>query len=302
MSTETDQKPNPKIETKPNELPKIPAGYADLGAVAGYNPPPPEKLNMLVVGPSNEGKSTFINSTPRTMVLDFEKGSDSIIDPKAIRIPIRDIAHYDKILAKLIADAKTGNRPFDRVAIDTGDEAAGMLSLWIANEKDIEDIAEYGREGHGWFLLRNRFMHRLRELNNAGYAWTIAGHIVEEKITDRKGKERLRIKPALFPSLYKSVLRLASFEMTFYRLAKSQQRMKTIKHPTSGANIEVPDGDNVDVVETYYLDMRALDGEPGKKRGVPNMAGRFELPLVDGWQVFKDNYNRAVNELKGESV
>jgi hypothetical protein len=301
MTNESELKVNPQVETKPNELPNIPAGYGALGATTGYDPSSAEDLNFLVIGPSNEGKTTFASSIPDTVIFDYERGAHSIIKPRAVRIPINDIPHFDKVAGKLIDDAKLGHRPFKRVVIDTGDEKAAMLAIYIAHEKNVEDIAEHGREGHGWALLRNRFMSRLRDLANAGYAWTVVGHVIEEKYTNPvTKKESMRIRPAMFPSLYKQILRLVDFEMTCYRISESTKKMKTIE--VNNRKIQVPDGNSVDTSEKYYLDMRALDGAPGKKRGVPGMTGRLDLPLVDGWQVFKSNYNRAIDKLKkGES-
>ncbi|HEC64210.1 MAG TPA: hypothetical protein ENI23_02825, partial [bacterium] len=139
----------------------VPSSYAALGVKSGYTPLPAEKLRQFLVGPSGEGKTTFLMSIPRTLVLDFEEGADGIPGSRAHRLHITTPKKLEIIIDKLVADGDNPNRPYDRVGFDTIDQMVEMMNPYLAklqSEKpgrwEGDDITQFGDRGGGWAILK----------------------------------------------------------------------------------------------------------------------------------------------------
>ena len=290
-------KTNPTAEVvKPNTVPLIPTDWSLLGMVAGYNPKPAEKLRIWVTGPSGEGKSTFLSSIPDHVILDFDDGASSVPGGRARRIHVQNYEHYKEITDKLISEAKGGKKIVNRVTIDTVDEWVGMITNQLQAEKGVEDITEFGSQGHGWGLIRERCWSRLRDLEHAGYTWSCAGHqSTKEETNPVTGKSRTVIRDSVFPSFAKKILTRSDFKLTVYCCPKSVDKKKRRKLP-GGQIVEVPDG--TEIQHIYYLTSLTSAIQENKSRGVPSMERKFVIPLVGGWDLFKEKYESAVAAAK----
>ncbi len=291
---------NIKLAATPNTVPKIPTDWATLGATTGYCPKLAENLNIDVVGPSGEGKTTFISSigNPNSphIILDFDKGAEGIPGTKAVRIPIQSYEHYIQVTDKLKAEGKDNKRVFHRVSFDTTDEWVGMIVNRLQEEKGVDNITEFGSQGHGWALIRDRCFSKLRELQEAGYIWSCVGHMITKTETNPvTHKERTVIRDAVFPSMSAKIVRSSDYKITIYCINKTVDKMVKKSLP-GGRVIEVPAGS--EVVSKYYADICTTVEREGKGRGAPGMEKKFEIPLVNGWEVFKQKYNIAVEAAK----
>jgi len=283
---------NPVVDTKPNEVPVVPDDWAALGAEAGYNPKAAEALRLFIVGPSGEGKTTFAASIPDNLILDFENRADAITGAKSVRIKIKDYAHADAIVEKLKADAKKGNKRFKRVTIDTVDEFIAMIKHQIEEEKNVEDVTDYRSEGYGYNVILQRFWSKMQDLEQAGYSWAVVGHLKTKRETNpATGKSETKLRDAIYPSISQKVLNLCDFKMTIYCLAQVIEKKKAQKLP-DGRVVEVPAG--TETKQTYYADTLTTAQRSNKASGVPTMERKFELPLIGGWDVFKQKYEAAV--------
>lgn len=286
---------NPTVIVKPNDVP-VPADYAALGVVSGYVPRPPEGLRFFLVGPAGEGKSTFLASTSDTLILDFEIGVDAIPGARATRVVIGNYKHYEQMLDKLVADAEAKKRHYKRVGIDTGDEWMHMIAGQLTAEHKCEDITEYGSKGHGWGLIRNRCWAGIQRLQMAGYSWTVVGHLTERTVTDPTNRQDITvIRPVMFDSLAKQILRNSDFHTTIWRSITSEQEMEEIT--VAGRKITKPKKE-MKVVKKWFFDCRTLANRQGKERGVPTMKEKFEIPLIGGWDKFVEEYNLAIEKVK----
>jgi len=296
-SNDTTKLPqNILVDTKPNTVPVIPEDWKVLGVKFGYFPRLAEDLRLWVVGPSGEGKTTFVASIPDNLILDFDSGANGIPMSRAVPIVIRDYDHYNIVIDKLIEDAKQGRRIAKRVTFDTVDEWIGMISNQLQKEKGIEDITEYGREGHGWALIRDRCWSRLRDLEESGYIWTCVGHLTSKtEINPLDKKERTVLREAVFPSFAKKITTKCDFKLTIYCLPELVKLTQS-KPLTDGRIIKVPAG--TETVYKYYVDSRTTALKEGKSRAVPSMERKFEIPLINGWDEFARRYNEAVAETK----
>ena len=287
---------NVVLPATPNTVPVIPADWAKLGVVTGYDPKSAEDLNLYVVGPSGEGKTTFDSSIPDNMILDFDKSAESIIGTRAMRVAIRSYEQYMEITQKLIDEGKSGKHVVHRVSIDTTDEWLGMIVSRLQAEKGVDDITEFGSQGHGWAMIRERCWSRLRELEQAGFVWSCVGHMITKTETNPvTHKERTVIRDAAFPSFAAKIVRSSDFKLTIYCINKEIEK-RVRKKLDSGQVIEVPDGSVM--TSKYYLDSYTTAEREGKGRAAPGMIRKFEIPHINAWDVFVQNYNTAIEAAK----
>lgn len=292
----TPVKGNVVLPASPNTVPVIPADWLKLGAQAGYNPKPAENLNLYIVGPSGEGKTTFDSSIPDNMILDFDKSAESIVGSRAIRVPIGSYEHYMDVTQKLIDDGKNGKHVAHRISFDTTDEWLGMIVNRLQEEKGVDDITEYGMQGHGWAMIRERCWTRLRELEQAGYVWSCVGHMITKTETNpTTHKERTVIRDAAFPSFTAKIVRSSDFKLTIYCINKEITKEVDRKLP-GGKVIKVPAG--TEMTSTYYLDSYTTAEREGKGRAPSGMVRKFEIPLFNAWDIFKENYDEAIRKAK----
>lgn len=292
----TSAEGNVVMAATPNTVPVIPADWAKLGVVSGYDPKSAEDLNLYVVGPSGEGKTTFDSSIPDHMILDFDKSAESIVGSRAMRVPISGYEHYMEITQKLIDEGKKGRHVVHRVSIDTTDEWLGMIVNRLQEEKGVDDITEFGSQGHGWAMIRERCWSRLRDLEQAGFVWTCVGHMITKTETNpTTHKERTVIRDAAFPSFTAKIVRSSDFKLTIYCINKEIEK-KVKRTLPSGQIIEVPCG--TEITSKYFLDSYTTAEREGKGRAPSGMVRKFEIPLLNAWDVFVGNYNVAIENAK----
>ena len=288
------EKGNIVVDTTPNSVP-IPADWKALGATTGYDPRKAEDLRFWIIGPNGEGKTTFEAGIPDQMILDFEGGANAIVGSRSIRIHIENYNHYKEVTDKLLQDAKDGKKHWKRISIDTADEWIGMIINQLQEEKNVEDITEYGMQGKGYNLILNRGWSMIRALENAGYVWSIVGHQRLKEETNPVTKQKVsRLRPSIFPGFARQIQGCSDFQVTIYCLNKSIS--KTKKRVIQGRTIEVPDG--IEERSAYYVNALNTSDKEGKARGVPTMERKFEIPLVGGWNEFAKRYNEAVKKAK----
>ena len=284
------------VAVTPNTVPKIPADWARLGVVTGYTPKAVEDLNLYIVGPSGEGKTTFESSISDHMILDFDKAAEGIVGTRAMRVPIRSYEQYMQITQKLIDEGKAGKHVVHRVSIDTTDEWIGMIINRLQEEKDCDDITDYGSQGKGWSMIVRRCWSRLRELEEAGFVWSCVGHMITKTETNPvTHKERTVIRDAAFPSFAAKIVRSSDFKLTIYCINKEIEKKMKRTLP-SGQVIEVPCG--TEMTSKYFLDSYTTAEREGKGRAPTGMVRKFEIPLLNAWDIFKNNYNIAVQKAK----
>ena len=289
-------KGNVVVAATPNTVPVVPADWLKLGVKVGYDPKSAEDLNLYIVGPSGEGKTTFDSSIPDNMILDFDKSAESIVGSRAMRVPIKGYEHYMEITQKLIDEGKNGKHVAHRISLDTTDEWLGMITNRLQEEKGVDDITEFGSQGHGWAMIRERCWSRLRELEQAGFVWSCVGHMITKTETNPSThKERTVIRDAAFPSFAAKIVRSSDFKLTIY--CKNKEITKEVKKTlSSGQIINVPDG--TEMISTYYLDSYTTAEREGKGRAPSGMVRKFKIPLINAWDVFKKNYDESIRKAK----
>jgi len=302
---------NTVVDTSPADVP-IPADWAKLGLTSGYHPRDLEDARLYVTGLAGEGKSTFLRSIPDAWVLDFEGGANGIPGARAQYFDLATAAKnlgktiydvYQMIMDKLLADGKVGKRPCRRVIIDTEDAWVEMMGEHLLAEKSAkgvkvyEDIGELGKKGHGHSLLQGRCKNVLVALENAGYTWAVAGHLTRLTETNPvTGAESTVIRPVLSKGYVGPVVRKAELHITINSMTRKEKLDKTVNGRVF-KNMEEKE------VTRYTLYSRPTEAKAmeGKRRGVPNLPARMEVPMINGWDVLKEAYEIAVEESKNSN-
>lgn len=287
---------NPTVEVTPNTVPVVPDDWAALGAKSGYDPKPAEALRLFIVGPSGEGKTTFVSSIPYNLILDFDDGANAVPGSLATRINIRDYTHLDAVLDKLKLDAKSEKRRFRRVTVDTIDELIAMVKHRLEEVKGVEDITDYRSEGYGYNLILQTFWSKLLDIEQAGYSWAIVGHIkTKEEIDPASRKPVTKIRESVYPGVAKKILTKSDFKLTVFYIPETKEVEGPPRQINVGGQVKTLKGKVESVtVPTYYVDSMSTESRDNKSRGVPSMERKFELPLKDGWAEFVKRYEAAV--------
>ena len=287
---------NVRLATAPNDVPDIPADWRNIGVESGYKPKKAEDLNLWLVGPSGEGKTTFESSIPSQLIMDFDAGAGGVPGTRSKRVYIQNYDKYKEVTDKLIAEGLAGKAHWHRISIDTVDEWVGMIKNQLQKEKKVEDITEFGSQGHGWSLIRERCWSRLRELENAGYVWSCVGHLTTKNETNpATNQPRTVIREAVFPTMAKQITTRSDFKLTIYCINREIEKTKERKLP-GGQIIEVSDGTVQKA--TYYVDSLTTAERDGKSRGALTMERKFEIPPVNAWDLFVEKYNAAIEQAK----
>ncbi len=286
----------------------VPADYAALGVASGYAPISAEELRMFIVGPSGEGKSSFLMSCPRTLTLDFERGAQAIPRARAHRVHVKNAEVLDNVVNKLATDASKPNRPYDRVGFDTIDEMMEIMNPVLAKRKSDAskwngtDITAFGDKGAGWAILKHGCWDYIKRLENLGYTWTVIGHITEKTISTSAGTRTIP-RPVIFDTFARLIGRNCEVFSNIYSQVDEVPGPPIIR---AGRQLENP---NKIKVNNVYMDATTINSEKhtgqGKLRGVPTMTSKIFLPdpltsEEQGWDVFRREYNSAIEKVKKE--
>lgn len=298
---------NKVVETTPSSVP-IPADYAKLGLMTGYNPRALEDARLYVTGLSGEGKTTFISSIPDSYLLDGEGGADGIPGRRGLYFDLVKAARkqgkttyeiYQMIIDKLITDGAAGKRPCRRVIIDTHDAWVEMMGRQLLVEKSAagvkkyEDIGELGMKGHGHSLLQGRCKNVIVALENAGYTWAVVGHLTRVIETDPVTYvESTKIRPVLSKGYVGPVVRKAELHITIN--SRTTNEKIDITAPTG--RVIKKGGEKLVTRYSIYTRPTEAKAMEGKRRGVPQLPARMEVPMIDGWKVLKTAYDEAVKQ------
>lgn len=275
----------------------IPPAYAALGVTTGYVPRDVSQLRELVLALSAGGKTTYAAGIPDSMILDFERAAEAIPNQRALRVPIKNGEHLMQLIDKLEADGKANTRPVSRIQFDTFDEMVGVMATYLGGQYKIADIRDYGSKGAGYNILTTQCINILKRIEEAGYAWTVYGHLAEKTITVNN-KDKTVVRPVLYDSLFRVVARSA--ELKAMLSTKEEVRQTTQKF--RGKDIPGPDVHEVNFYMTIKLSEAMGSMEGGKLRGVPSVDAKIRMPdpLTGdyGWDRFAAYYNEQIEATK----
>lgn len=280
--------------------------WAALGAASGYAPLPPAQLRMFIIGPHGGGKTAFVASMPRTLLIDFEAGSWGIPRPQAVRLEVQTWEKLESALNLLHRQANSKERPFDRVVFDSVDQWVELMNPVLCARKSsdkvqYDDITNYGSKGAGYALLRNACWSQIKQLEQDGYSWAIIGHLTEKTITVND-RDRTVSRPVLFDTFARQISRNSDVVCSV-RLSNIISTVEVAQKLPSGQVVKVPKQQSH---VAAVIDMADTGSQFGnletKKRGVPTLNDSITLPDIldkkQAWETFAEAYNQAAEEVK----
>ena len=128
-------------------------------------------------------------------------------------------------------------------------------------------------------------------MEDVGYTWAVVGHLKYVTTPDPMDprKEVTFIRPILSVGYSGIVKRMSELQITIQSQVKKERKDREVK----GRILK-----GVDEVEVtkYKLFTRSTErrATEGKRRGVPNLPGTIEVPLVGGWDKLKTAYEAAI--------
>ena len=165
----------------------VPNDWAQFGVQQGWSPSSTSKLKLFLLGQSGTGKSTFLASRPKTLILSFENSAQFAVDQQASYVFIPDADTLDRVMGKLLTEP--AGKTFDGVGFDTIDLMADILDIKLAaqyssNTRKLESITDYGTRGAGMQILQDAVMDYFMKLAAKGYGWIAVTHLFEKSIPD----------------------------------------------------------------------------------------------------------------------
>ncbi len=269
-----------------------------MGLQRGFDPGPAWRRRILLLAHAGFGKTTWVSSNSRALVLDFEDGAADVAQPAAHRVSVRGDGQMVKLgeeLVKLAADPK---RPFDVIVFDTVDTWVELSIAQFCQDAKIRDIGDYDAHGGGYRRVRNAIFPLMDRLWSAGYGWICTGHLVRTTIGAGK-TERSVVEPALSPSFRAQVFKRAQYILYAQRMKVPLSEPKI--NPKTGKPHVDEDGNPRQfptgrTATEYRIDMGTCDSEDEKAR-VP-LAADLVVGETDGWQVYVNAYDAAVADLQ----
>lgn len=162
-------------------------------------PVPPSRRNpqlSLLYGPPKGGKTTIASLLPDSLILELEPAGADFVTAR--KIDIRDMAHLQAVLAKLIALREAGTPACRRLVVDTIDEVEALCDPYALAQykksvlgKDFQgtSIVELP-QGAGYGRLRDAMGETLWLFSKAAEEIVLLGH-VREKFIERKGQQEV---------------------------------------------------------------------------------------------------------------
>src|ERR1043165_6552508 len=151
---------------------------------------PAHELRRLMAGGLGSGQSSFFNSIPNMLIMDYERGTEELpmVHESTHRVQVSTYEQADELLKLLEADAeKNGkSRQFKMVGIDTADSFGGsqnsVIAEYIVRDSKSDVIAQFGGNGAGWTRFNEIFGRYLLRIEQAGYGWVACCHLKRKQV------------------------------------------------------------------------------------------------------------------------
>lgn len=290
-----------------NQTLKLPDIFRNLGVTRGFEPCPCDELRFMLEALPGQGKTQFIMSMPGVCVLDFDLAGENAIKQSAHRVHIRTWDDFIGIKTALIEDRKSAKSTWQRVGFDTVDSFLRLLDRHLTDEINerregksflLDTITEFGQGGAGYNKLAMAVLREVLDFQHAGYPWVMNCHMRERRhmVGETQIVERRHKMP---PTCMDVLLPLADLKARMYRSMDTENApkvKKTVALPDgSSKEVEVPDP-KATLKTRYWLGVMpqtAEESDNDTKRRIPEMKTLIEIPLVNGYQAFKAEYEKA---------
>jgi hypothetical protein len=157
---------------------------------------------LLIYGQPKTGKSTFGSQLPRSLLLNFEQGTNALAGIRSV--PILRWSDFRKVLTQL--RKPQAREMYDSIVVDTASIAWQLCEKYICQRESVDSIREIPW-GQGWSMLRNEFSECWREITLLGFGILFIAHSKEKptEMRDEDGNEITAVAPDLPNQCYQIV-------------------------------------------------------------------------------------------------
>jgi len=301
----------------------MPKFLQNMGAVTGLQPPPLERTRIIIFGAPGCGKSTLLNSFPGMLVLDPERGGNTVAEPRAWRWTAPDATPLERLdlayveaIDKIIEQRRQGDTSVKMIGLDTLDALVrmGLDAYCIRRGVDDPLSSGEGRSGNGYTLVRRAFYGALERAYAAGLGYVMLVHKLEFIMeTDKKARKETQL--GVTRSFRGHLLQMCDYMFYMYRYLKKGRTVPgtgtPILDPKTGKAILGRDGKPIEqnAQKAPDKEVRVLMTTPGETRGdgdsvytndvktrVP-LPETIVIPQIGGYETLASAYNEAVKKL-----
>ena len=148
--------------------------------------------SVFFYGDPKSGKTTTASKFPKSLLLGFEKGWNTLAGVKAQSI--NSWSDFRKVLRQL-KDPRAHDI-YETIIIDTVDIAYDYAENYICANAGVDAIGDIGY-GKGYTMVAKEFDSALRSIVQMDYGLVLISHAVDKTFTDESGKEYNQIVPTL---------------------------------------------------------------------------------------------------------
>jgi len=261
---------------------------------------------VVVTGQPGAGKSTLLNANPKLMMLDPERGGNTVQDPQALRFTPPTTVHpkdldqaYIDFVDKLIARRMSGKTDIQMIGIDTLDEMIGIFSKSLCLRENCVDVGDVGGgHGRGYAMVREAIFGMLDKAYRAGFGWAIVAHTRTKTVM--VGREERQISGLAVSDSFKAAVFQKCEHIVFVehgvQIVEGEPTVKVV----GGKRIKKAG-------KRQTVKVRKLKTRPGGLwQGGESNEVKVRVPLDDemvlpergGWDMFTAAYDRAVESLR----
>lgn len=172
-------------------------------------------------GAAKVGKTTLCSKFPKSLILAFEKGYNTLPG-----VMVQDITRWSEF-KETIRELKKPEvqQTFSTVIIDTVDVAGSLCDKYICSQLGIDSIGDGGWKTNGWSKYKKELEECFRTITQLGYALVCISHDKDKTFTRKDGTEYNQIVPTAQTSLNNIVKDMADL----YLYATFDESTKTRK-------------------------------------------------------------------------
>ena len=178
-----------------------------------------------IYGAAKVGKTTLCSKFPKTLILAFERGYNTLAG-----VMVQDITRWSEFKETIRELKKPEVRAtFDTIVIDTIDVAGTLCDKYICAQLGIDSIGDGGWKTNGWSKYKKELEDCFRTITQLGYALVCISHYKDKTFTRKDGTEYNQIVPTAQTSLNNMIKDMADLYL-YAAFDEKEQTRKLIVH------------------------------------------------------------------------
>lgn len=174
-----------------------------------------------IYGAAKVGKTTLCSKFPKTLILAFERGYNTLPN-----VMVQDITRWSEFKETIRELKKPEVREaFSTIVIDTIDVAGTLCDKYICSQLGIDTLGEGGWTVNGWSAYKKELEDCFRTITQLGYALVCISHDQDKTFKRKDGTEYNQIVPTAQKSLNNIIKDMADL----YLYASLDEQSKTRK-------------------------------------------------------------------------